>query len=144
MSTVIQTRKCTHGTRPQPPLIAHTNTAADVAATWGLKQHVLERLESDPPPALRAVHTRLQALYPEYAAGHMPAAALSAPEDEGPRLSAFVGNAVMHGDPCEYHIDMDPASVAAGAPWVDQLGWCAPKAASLSEILPAWLQARPG
>jgi hypothetical protein len=37
-------------------------------------------------------------------------------------LSAFVGNAVMNGDPCAWHDDADPASFPPSSPWVHCYG----------------------
>lgn len=39
---------------------------------------MLEELENNPPPPLLMLHTRLQALWPEYTLCHCPSEALSA------------------------------------------------------------------
>lgn len=41
----------------------------------------------------------------------------------GESLSAFVGNAVLPGDPCMWHVDADPACLPPGAPWVHHHGY---------------------
>lgn len=84
---------------------------------------MIHDLRDRPPPELVAIQSRLQAIYPEYLVAHMPAEALDPGLEDGPPLTAFVGNAVLRGDPCVYHIDMDPGSVPAGAPWLEQYGW---------------------
>uniref|UniRef100_A0A7S0WFF4 Fe2OG dioxygenase domain-containing protein n=1 Tax=Chlamydomonas leiostraca TaxID=1034604 RepID=A0A7S0WFF4_9CHLO len=94
--------------------------------TWGLKPEVLKRLEEEPPAPMLALQARLAALYPEYQLAHMPADVLA--EDEGmgmgaAGLSAFVGNAVMNGDPCAWHDDADPASFPPSSPWVHCYGY---------------------
>lgn len=38
-------------------------------------------------------------------------------------LSSFVGNAIMIGDPCAYHVDADPTSFPAASPWVHNFGY---------------------
>ncbi|GFR50258.1 hypothetical protein Agub_g12444 [Astrephomene gubernaculifera] len=103
-------------------------------ATWGLQPAMLAALRDDPPPPVVALQTRLAALYPEYDICHMPAAQISsdAPEpgaeggaegDEGTPLSSFVGNAVMAGDPCAWHVDADPTTVPPHSPWVHNFGY---------------------
>eukprot|EP00798_Chlamydomonas_sp_ICE-L_P018096 gene18096-24523_t len=72
--------------------------------------------------------SRLAALYPEYALAIMPADQLGDggvdEDDEEPQpLSSFVGNAVMEGDPCMYHVDADPAQVPSCSPWVHNHGY---------------------
>jgi len=121
-------------------------------ATWGLRRDVLEALLTEPPPALVAVQSRLALLYPEYDIGHMPASQLaeerqrsktrggeeeSAGSDQGEEeedyeeegeeeeeiLSSFVGNAVMMGDPCAWHVDADPSTFPPASPWVHNYGY---------------------
>lgn len=96
---------------------------AGAQPTWGLSLEAVSLLRRSPPPGLVALQSRLQALYPEYVVSHMPAAALEAPGSDDAPLSPFVGNAVVYGDPCAYHIDMDPEMVPAGSPWLEQFGW---------------------
>ncbi|GFH18819.1 Fe2OG dioxygenase domain-containing protein, partial [Haematococcus lacustris] len=98
-------------------------------ATWGLRQHMLQALEHDPPDALLALQARLAALYPEYQLCHMPADMLSedageaGEEEGGAGLSSFVGNAVMAGDPCSWHDDANPAMLPPTSPWVHCYGY---------------------
>ncbi|KAL6754853.1 hypothetical protein V8C86DRAFT_280056 [Haematococcus lacustris] len=98
-------------------------------ATWGLRQHMLQALEHDPPAALLALQARLAALYPEYQLCHMPADMLSedageaGEEEGGAGLSSFVGNAVMAGDPCSWHDDANPAMLPPTSPWVHCYGY---------------------
>lgn len=94
-------------------------------AVWGLNKHVLEALKASPPRALMAIQSRLQLLYPEWTICYMPAHAM-APGDSDPEeggLSAFVGNAVMPGDPCHWHLDADPFDLAPDCPWVQHYGY---------------------
>lgn len=47
-------------------------------------------------------------------------------DDDGPPpapLSSFVGNAVMAGDPCAWHVDADPTTVPPYSPWVHNYGY---------------------
>ncbi|KAG2451787.1 hypothetical protein HYH02_003565 [Chlamydomonas schloesseri] len=96
-------------------------------ATWGLRPEVLAALRDDPPPPVVALQSRLAALYPEYTLCHMPAQQISdAPggdDDTDTTLSCFVGNAVMHGDPCAWHVDADPTTVPPYSPWVHNFGY---------------------
>jgi hypothetical protein len=46
-----------------------------------------------------------------------------ADEGEPTALSSFVGNAVMHGDPCAWHDDADPAVLPPSSPWVHNYGY---------------------
>jgi hypothetical protein len=64
------------------------------AATWGLKEGMIEALRDDPPPAAVALQARVAALYPEWTVAHMPCEALLEDEAEQP-LSTHVANAVM-------------------------------------------------
>jgi probable phosphoglycerate mutase len=76
--------------------------------SWGLRQSLLRRLESDPPACVVAVQSRLAALYPEYVVCHMPT--LQEGED-GARAymrTSFVANAAVHGDGFAWHVDADP------------------------------------
>ncbi|KXZ52552.1 hypothetical protein GPECTOR_9g596 [Gonium pectorale] len=96
--------------------------------TWGLQPHMLEALRDDPPPPVVALQSRLAALYPEYDICHMPAdqvgdTAADPEAEEATSLSSFVGNAVMPGDPCAWHVDADPANVPPHSPWVHNFGY---------------------
>ena len=44
-------------------------------------------------------------------------------EDEEEILSSFVGNAVMMGDPCAWHVDADPSTFPPASPWVHNFGY---------------------
>ncbi|GAX85210.1 hypothetical protein CEUSTIGMA_g12630.t1 [Chlamydomonas eustigma] len=44
-------------------------------------------------------------------------------EEEEEVLSSFVGNAVMVGDPCAWHVDADPSSFPPSSPWVHNYGY---------------------
>ncbi|KAG2485818.1 hypothetical protein HYH03_015528 [Edaphochlamys debaryana] len=96
-------------------------------ATWGLRPEVLASLLEAPPPPVVALQTRLAAIYPEYDICHMPADKISDDppnaDGEGTPLSCFVGNAVMHGDPCAWHCDADPATLPPHSPWVHNFGY---------------------
>ena len=96
--------------------------------TWGLNQEMLRKLQEDPPEGLIALQSRIQALYPEFACCHMPADVLSeVDEDDGDEpnvgCSSFVGNAVMSGDPCNWHVDADPSCFPPSSPWVHNYGY---------------------
>lgn len=93
--------------------------------TWGLKREMLEALQTRPPPALVSIQSRLACLYPEHDICYMPATAFledMAADDEEP-LSAFVGNAVMPGDPCAWHADMNPTELPGSCSWVQHYGY---------------------
>lgn len=95
------------------------------AATWGLGADTLRALLEAPPPAAVALQARVAALYPEWTVAHMPSEALldaDADDDEQP-LSAHVANAVVYGDPCQWHCDADPARFPPGAPFVEHAGY---------------------
>jgi hypothetical protein len=97
-------------------------------ATWGLKQEMLMRLQEEPPDELVAVQSRIQALYPEYLCCHLPADILSEVDEEDESeetigCSSFVGNAVLQGDPCNWHVDADPSSFPPSSPWVHNIGY---------------------
>ena len=98
---------------------------AGAPPTWGLKAEVLRRLRDEPPPPVQRLQARLQALYPEYHLAFMPGAGLADEEDEegGTPLSSFVGNAVVAGQHCDWHQDMDPACLPPMSPWVQQHSW---------------------
>ncbi|KAL4855298.1 hypothetical protein ACK3TF_004052 [Chlorella vulgaris] len=53
-----------------------TTDMAGGAATWGVKQHVLQELAEGRLPALREVHARLRKLYPECDIAHLPTDAI--------------------------------------------------------------------
>ena len=87
---------------------------------------LLDSLLENPPAPLVAIQSRLAALYPEYEIAHMPADQLGDSGngvDEPQPLSSFVGNAVMRGDPCQYHVDADPSDLPACSPWVHNHGF---------------------
>ncbi len=98
--------------------------------SWGLTQNTLQSLIDDPPRPVILLQQRLQALYPEYSIALMPGAGLadeSEEEDEAggvaAPLSSFVGNAVVNGQHCAWHQDMDPACLPPMSPWVQQHSW---------------------
>ncbi|PNH08092.1 hypothetical protein TSOC_005387 [Tetrabaena socialis] len=108
-------------------------------ATWGLQPQLLAALRDAPPPPVLALQTRLAALYPEYDICHMPADQISESggggggdsEEEGAAdLSSFVGNAVMAGDSCAWHVDADPSTIPPYSPWVHNFGFTAASAAA--------------
>ncbi|KAI8463534.1 MAG: hypothetical protein J3K34DRAFT_142799 [Monoraphidium minutum] len=92
------------------------------AATWGLRPEVIAALRDDPPPAAVALQARVAALYPEWLLTHMPTEAMLEDDQEQP-LSTHVANAVLYGDPCQWHLDADPASLPPGAPLVEHTGY---------------------
>lgn len=98
---------------------------AGAPPTWGLKIDLLRKLRDAPPPEVQRLQGRLQALYPEYELAFMPGAGLADEEDEDAAtpLSSFVGNAVMAGQHCDWHQDMDPACLPPMSPWVQQHSW---------------------
>ena len=88
---------------------------------------MLSRLRESPPAPVVALQARLAALYPEYTICHMPAQQISDsggtdPDSDTP-LSSFVGNAVMAGDPCHWHLDADPATIPPHSPWIHNFGY---------------------
>lgn len=95
--------------------------------TWGLQVDVLSLLRERPPAPVVALQARLAALYPEYTVCHMPAQQISdsggADPDSDTPLSSFVGNAVMPGDPCHWHLDADPSAIPPHSPWIHNFGY---------------------
>ncbi|KNC87194.1 hypothetical protein SARC_00671 [Sphaeroforma arctica JP610] len=88
-----------------------TCDAAGLAPTWGLKQHMLDRLLGEdtlgpPPGPILAIQTRLTQLYPDYRIRHIPHH--TSTEHANYSSHPFVGNATVHGDHFEWHVDADP------------------------------------
>ncbi|KAI3427134.1 hypothetical protein D9Q98_007071 [Chlorella vulgaris] len=73
-----------------------TTDMAGGAATWGVKQHVLQELAEGRLPALREVHARLCKLYPECDIAHLPTDAIQLAPSPHVLHSKQEGKEVQH------------------------------------------------
>ena len=156
-----------------PPVNTWERQTVDDASaprpTWGLSDHGLQSLAHK--DAVREVHARLQALFPDVCFHHMPApymrdgeqrsrndasqraskrlkaaqrtcsAATSRSGEQtqdaeangraasncntachGAQCHCFVGNAVVHGDVYQWHVDADSTDIPAGSAWAETFG----------------------
>lgn len=114
----------------------------EFSRSWGLRPALLQRLGASPSDAMREVHARLCALYPEYTIAHMPrvdaANFLDAAASDGAAggeagaggggglpssyaCTDFVANAPVSGDCFSWHVDADPSSFPPGR-WLSRYG----------------------
>jgi len=85
---------------------------------WGLREHVVQNLAKDPPPAILAIQSRLINIYRDtHDICLMNATALSGDYMEPLELSSFVANAVEYGGHYDWHLDMDPSNLDPSSPW---------------------------
>ena len=108
----------------EPPAGLWDRKTADgvgLPPSWGLRQSLLRKLESDPPRCVLEVQSRLCKLYPDYTICHH-----TTTDADGAAASrtSFVANAATHGDHFEWHVDGDPQrrSSSSGPPLADGLG----------------------
>ena len=108
--------------------------------SWGLTAESIETVKNS--RCSKTFLSRLASLYPEYAVRLMPCDALE-PEgvpggmslmfgngndddDDGEegnsRIATVVGNAAVSGDQFQWHLDMDPGSLDASAPFTERFG----------------------
>lgn len=99
---------------PEDKWERETADGAGAAKTWGLRDSMLTQLASEPTAAMRAIHTRLTRLYPEYDIAHMPAELMQAasPAPDHPHNTSALADPEIQRSMCS---GQDAAAGCGGA-----------------------------